>query len=609
MCGIVGYVGRDNAKNVIINGLKRLEYRGYDSAGLALIVNDEIKVFKRVGKIREFEIELNRLNIYSNIGIGHTRWATHGRPTLENAHPHLSCDGKIAVVHNGIVENYAPLKEELLSKGHTFTSQTDTEVIVHLIEEELKTSKGFFEAFLKAVNRLKGSFAICAITTAEPDKLFCARKDSPLVVGLGEDESFVASDVPAFLPYTNRAVFLEDGEVAVVDRKGALFYDFSGAPVKKEVVKIPWSLAQAEKGGYKHFMIKEIYEQPRAVADTISGNTAWFKGEIPLEGIEPSSFDRVQIVACGTSYHAGLIAKFFLENFAKIPAEVDYASEYRYRNPVVNDRTLVIAITQSGETADTLAAMRLAKSKGAKLLAVCNVIGSTATREADCVIYTYAGPEISVASTKAFTTQLTALYLFSLWLARERGALGTEEVEELYSHLLEIPSKIEAFLNRERQDETVKRIALEFYKSSDALYLGRHVNYPIALEGALKLKEISYIHAEGYPAGEMKHGPIALIDEKMPVIVVATKGSIYEKIVSNMEEVKARKGKVIALLNPGSPEAEKIADYKIEVPQVEEFLSPIVSVIPLQLFAYYIADFLGYDVDQPRNLAKSVTVE
>ncbi|WP_456342834.1 glutamine--fructose-6-phosphate transaminase (isomerizing) [Thermovibrio sp.] len=609
MCGIVGYVGRDNAKNVIVDGLKRLEYRGYDSAGLALIVNDEIKVFKRVGKIREFEIELNRLNIYSNIGIGHTRWATHGRPTLENAHPHLSCDGKIAVVHNGIVENYAPLKEELLSKGHTFTSQTDTEVIVHLIEEELKTSKGFFEAFLKAVNRLKGSFAICAITTAEPDKLFCARKDSPLVVGLGEDESFVASDVPAFLPYTNRAVFLEDGEVAVVDRKGALFYDFSGAPVKKEVVKIPWSLAQAEKGGYKHFMIKEIYEQPRAVADTISGNTAWFKGEIPLEGIKPSSFDRVQIVACGTSYHAGLIAKFFLENFAKIPAEVDYASEYRYRNPVVNDRTLVIAITQSGETADTLAAMRLAKSKGAKLLAVCNVIGSTATREADCVIYTYAGPEISVASTKAFTTQLTALYLFSLWLARERGALGTEEVEELYSHLLEIPSKIEAFLNRERQDETVKRIALEFYKSSDALYLGRHVNYPIALEGALKLKEISYIHAEGYPAGEMKHGPIALIDEKMPVIVVATKGSIYEKIVSNMEEVKARKGKVIALLNPGSPEAEKIADYKIEVPQVEEFLSPIVSVIPLQLFAYYIADFLGYDVDQPRNLAKSVTVE
>ncbi len=609
MCGIVGYVGRDNAKNVIINGLKRLEYRGYDSAGLALIVNDEIKVFKRVGKIREFEIELNRLNIYSNIGIGHTRWATHGRPTLENAHPHLSCDGKIAVVHNGIVENYAPLKEELLSKGHTFTSQTDTEVIVHLIEEELKTSKGFFEAFLKTVNRLKGSFAICAITTAEPDKLFCARKDSPLVVGLGDDESFVASDVPAFLPYTNRAVFLEDGEVAVVDRKGALFYDFSRAPVKKEVMKIPWSLAQAEKGGYKHFMIKEIYEQPRAVADTISGNTAWFKGEIPLEGIEPSSFDRVQIVACGTSYHAGLIAKFFLENFAKIPAEVDYASEYRYRNPVVNDRTLVIAITQSGETADTLAAMRLAKSKGAKLLAVCNVIGSTATREADCVIYTYAGPEISVASTKAFTTQLTALYLFSLWLARERGALGTEEVEELYSHLLEIPSKIEAFLNRERQDETVKRIALEFYKSSDALYLGRHVNYPIALEGALKLKEISYIHAEGYPAGEMKHGPIALIDEKMPVIVVATKGSIYEKIVSNMEEVKARKGKVIALLNPGSPEAEKIADYKIEVPQVEEFLSPIVSVIPLQLFAYYIADFLGYDVDQPRNLAKSVTVE
>ncbi len=609
MCGIVGYIGRDNAKNVIVDGLKRLEYRGYDSAGLALIVDGEIKVFKKVGKIREFEIELNRLNIYSNIGIGHTRWATHGKPTFENAHPHLSCDGKIAVVHNGIIENYAPLKEELTLKGHTFKSQTDTEVIVHLIEEELKSSKDFFEAFLRAVNRLKGSFAICLITTYEPDKLFCVRKDSPLVVGLGEGESFVASDVPAFLPYTNRAVFLNDGEVAVVKGGGALFYDFSGVPLQKEVIKIPWSLAQAEKGGYKHFMLKEIYEQPRGVADTISGNTSWFKGEVPLEGIDPASFDRIQIVACGTSYHAGLIGKFLFENFAKVPTEVDYASEYRYRNPIVDGRTLVIAITQSGETADTLAAVRLAKGKGAKLLAICNVIGSTVTREVDTVIYTYAGPEISVASTKAFTTQLTALFLFSLWLAKERGALSKEEVEKSYNLLLEIPSKIEAFLNRERDQGIVRKIALDLYNSSDALYLGRHVNYPIALEGALKLKEISYIHAEGYPAGEMKHGPIALIDEKMPVIVVATKGSVYEKVVSNMEEVKARKGKIVALINPDSPEAEKLADYKIEVPRVDQFLSPILNVVPLQLLAYYIADFLGYDVDQPRNLAKSVTVE
>ncbi len=609
MCGIVGYVGKDNAKNVVVDGLKRLEYRGYDSAGLALIVNGEIRVFKRVGKIREFEIELNRLNVYSNVGIGHTRWATHGKPTLDNAHPHLSCDGKIALVHNGIIENYAQLKGELLKKGHKFKSQTDTEVVVHLIEEELRSSGNFFEAFLRAVNRLKGSFALCAITTHEPDRLFCARKDSPLVVGLGEGESFVASDVPAFLSYTNRAVFLDDGEVAVVGRDGAVFYDFSGTEVEKEEVRIPWSLAQAEKGGYKHFMIKEIYEQPRAVSDTISGNMAWFKGDVPLEGIDPTSFERIQIVACGTSFHAGLIAKFFFENFSQIPTEVDYASEYRYRNPVVNGKTLVIAITQSGETADTLAAMRLARKKGAKLLAVCNVIGSTATREADTVIYTYAGPEISVASTKAFTTQLTALYMLSLWLGREKDVLKEEEASERFSQLMEVPSKIEYFLGREKREGNVKNIALEFYRSKDALYFGRHVNYPIALEGALKLKEISYIHAEGYPSGEMKHGPIALVDESVPVIFIATKGSVYEKVVSNMEEVKARKGKIIALLNPSSPEVERISDFKIEVPEVDEFLSPIVNVVPLQLFAYYIADFLGYDVDQPRNLAKSVTVE
>ncbi len=609
MCGIVGYIGKDNAKDVIIDGLKRLEYRGYDSAGIALIVDSEIFTYKKQGKIRNIEIELRKVPVYSNIGIGHTRWATHGKPDDINAHPHLDCTKKIALVHNGIVENYAELRRELQTKGHTFLSQTDTEVIVHLIEEELKTSPDFFTAFLSAVKRLQGSYAIAVITLHQPDTIFVARKDSPLVIGLGEGENFVASDVPAFLSYTNRVIFLDDFEVATVNSNSVSVFNTDGERVEKKVVTVPWSLSQAEKAGYKHFMLKEINEQPRAVADTISGNLSWFRGESYLEGIDPNSFSRIQIVACGTSYHAGLIAKFYLENFAKVPTEVDYASEYRYREPIVDENTLVISITQSGETADTLAAMRLAREKGAKLLTICNVIGSTATREADTVIYTYAGPEISVASTKAFTTQLTALFLFTLYLSRERRALASDEVDSYLKELLELPSKIEAFLNLEREKEVVKKIALEFYRAKDALYLGRHVNYPIALEGALKLKEISYIHAEGYPAGEMKHGPIALIDENIPVVVVATRGKVLDKIVSNVEEVKARKGRVIAVTNPSVKKIGELAEFLIEVPEVNEYLSPIVNVVPLQLFAYYIADFLGYDVDQPRNLAKSVTVE
>lgn len=609
MCGIVGYIGKDNAKDVIIDGLKRLEYRGYDSAGIALLVDDEIFTYKKQGKIRNIEIELRRIPVYSNVGIGHTRWATHGKPDDINAHPHLDCTKKIALVHNGIVENYAELRKFLIERGHTFLSQTDTEVIVHLIEEELKTFPDFFTAFLNALRKLQGSYAIAVITLHQPDTIFVARKDSPLVIGLGEGENFVASDVPAFLPYTNRVVFLKDFEVAMVTSSQVSVFDINGEKVEKKEITIPWSLSQAEKAGYKHFMLKEINEQPRAVADTISGNMSWFRGETELEGINPNSFSRIQIVACGTSYHAGLITKFYLENFAKIPTEVDYASEYRYRDPIVDENTLVISITQSGETADTLAAMRLAKEKGAKLLTVCNVIGSTATREADTVIYTYAGPEISVASTKAFTTQLTALFLFTLYLSRERGVLSSEEVDRFLKELLELPSKLETFLNLEREKELVKKTALEFYKAQDALYLGRHVNYPIALEGALKLKEISYIHAEGYPAGEMKHGPIALIDEKVPVIVVATKGKVLDKVISNIEEVKARKGKVIAVTNPSVKKVGELAEFLIEVPEVNEYLSPIVNVVPLQLFAYYIADFLGYDVDQPRNLAKSVTVE
>ncbi len=609
MCGIVGYIGKDNAKDVIVDGLKRLEYRGYDSAGIALIVDGEIFTYKKQGKIRNIEVELRRVPVYSNVGIGHTRWATHGKPNDVNAHPHLDCTKKIALVHNGIVENYAELRRELTEKGHTFTSQTDTEVIVHLIEEELKHSSDFFTAFLSAVKRLQGSYAIAVITLHQPDTVFVARKDSPLVIGLGEGENFVASDVPAFLSYTNRVIFLDDFEIATVTSSQVSVFDLNGERVGKQTVTIPWSLSLAEKAGYKHFMLKEINEQPRAVADTISGNLSWLRKETELEGIDLNSFNRIQIVACGTSYHAGLIAKFYLENIAKIPTEVDYASEYRYRDPIVDEKTLVISITQSGETADTLAAMRLAKKERAKLLTICNVIGSTATREADTVIYTYAGPEISVASTKAFTTQLTALFLFTLYLSRERGTLSSEEVERYLRELMELPSKLETFLNLEKEEGVVRKIALEFYRAKDALYLGRHVNYPIALEGALKLKEISYIHAEGYPAGEMKHGPIALIDENVPVVVVATKGKVLEKVISNIEEVKARKGRVIAVTNPSVKKVGELADFILQVPEVDEYLSPVVNVVPLQLFAYYIADFLGYDVDQPRNLAKSVTVE
>ena len=607
MCGIVGYVGKDNAKDVIVDGLKRLEYRGYDSAGIALLLKNEIFVYKRKGKIRNLEIDLRKKQVFSNTGIGHTRWATHGEPTDGNAHPHLSCDGKIALVHNGIIENYSELKGELIEKGHRFVSDTDTEVIVHLVEEEFKSAGNFFEAFLSGVRKLEGSYAVALITLHEPETIFVARKDSPLVVGFGEGENFVASDVPAFLQYTNRVAFLDDFELAVVRQDSVTFFDFEGTEKRKKTITIPWSLSQAEKAGYKHFMLKEINEQPRAISDTISGNMRLAKEGV--EGINPTQVGRIQIVACGTSYHAGLIGKFYFENFAGVPTEVDYASEYRYRSPVLTEDTLVISITQSGETADTLAAMRLAKKKGAKVLTVCNVIGSTATREADTVIYTFAGPEISVASTKAFTTQLTVLYLLALVFGRERGVIESHEFESRLKSLIEIPGKIESFLKTEREKETVRKIALEFYKSKDALYLGRHVNYPIALEGALKLKEISYIHAEGYPAGEMKHGPIALIDESVPVVFVATKGKVLEKVISNIEEVKARKGRVISVANPGIGEVEELSDFVIKVPEVEEFLSPIVNVVPLQLFAYYIADFLGYDVDQPRNLAKSVTVE
>ena len=605
MCGIVGYIGNDNAKNIVINGLSRLEYRGYDSAGISFIDENKLKVYKRSGKLRNLEIEVNRDTSLPSVAIGHTRWATHGEPTDINAHPHTDCDNKIVIVHNGIIENFVELRKKLTEKGHTFKSQTDTEVIAHLIEDEMKNGKNFIEALFSAISQIKGSYAIAAISEKEPDKIVCARKDSPLVIGIGEGENFLASDVPAFLHYTNRVIFLEDGEFAIIEREKVTVFDNSGKLIKKDEEEIPWSIAQAEKGGYKHFMIKEIYEQPKGISDTISGKLSVIKGETQLL----FDFNNIEIVACGTSYHAGLIGKFYIETLSKVPVSVDYASEYRYREPLVDKNSLVIAISQSGETADTLAAVKLAKKKGAKVIAICNVIGSTITREADHTIYTYAGPEISVASTKAFTTQLTALFLTALEIAIQRKTLKEEEKEKYIDLLLEIPSKMEDFLEKERKEKNIKKLALEFYMAKDALFLGRYVNYPIALEGALKLKEISYIHAEGYPAGEMKHGPIALIDEKMPVIVVAPKDKVYEKMVSNIEEVKTRKGKVIAIINSNCEEIKRLTDRIVEIPETDRLLTPFLTVVPMQLFAYYIADFLGYDVDQPRNLAKSVTVE
>ncbi|WP_456397414.1 glutamine--fructose-6-phosphate transaminase (isomerizing) [Desulfurobacterium sp.] len=605
MCGIVGYIGKDNAKNIVINGLKRLEYRGYDSAGVAFIDSGKLKIYKKSGKIRNLEFELNKDLSLPHIAIGHTRWATHGEPNDINAHPHVDCTAKIAVVHNGIVENFTELRKLLENRGHKFKSQTDTEVIAHLIEEEIQKGKNLQEAVLSAVAKLKGSYAAAVICESEPDKIVCVRKDSPLVIGIGEGENFIASDVPAFLSYTNKVIFLNDNECAVVTADNIKIFDLNGNKIEKAIKEIPWSIAQAEKGGYKHFMLKEIHEQPKAIGDTISGKMSIFKkdGKISMD------FDKVQIVACGTSFHAGLIGKFFIESISQIPVSVDYASEYRYRNPIIDNKTLIIAISQSGETADTLAAVRLAKKKGAKVVAICNVIGSTITREADYTIYTHAGPEISVASTKAFTTQLAALFLFAVEVAKVRKAINEETENKLLNELSEIPKKLKTFLELEKERKFIRKIALEFYNSKDALYLGRFVNYPIALEGALKLKEISYIHAEGYPAGEMKHGPIALIDEKMPVVVIAPKDRVYEKMVSNIEEVKARKGKVIAVTNANCSEIEKLADFTIEIPITEELLYPFLTVVPLQLFAYHIADFLGYDVDQPRNLAKSVTVE
>jgi glutamine---fructose-6-phosphate transaminase (isomerizing) len=617
MCGIVGYIGTQKAVPIILEGLKRLEYRGYDSAGLAVYCEgDQLAVRRAKGKLRNLEQAIRLDPVDGVFGIGHTRWATHGRPTEENAHPHRDCKGDIVVVHNGIVENYLALKQQLQNEGHQFKTETDTEVIAHLVE---KHYQGNLERSVRAtVKELTGVFALAVISRLEPNKIVAARSGPPVVIGLGDNEYFVASDVPAILAHTQDMFFLADGDMAVLTSAGVQLCDFDGRPVSRQVSHILWNPIEAEKGGYQHFMLKEIYEQPRAVRDTTMGRVGQETGHIFLDemDITPAEFARfrqVRIVACGTSWHAALAGKFMIERLARIPVEVDYGSEFRYRDPIVGEDTLTVVISQSGETADTLAAQREAKQKGSKTLAICNVVGSMITREAAGTIYTHAGPEIGVASTKAFTCQLTALFILAMHLGQANKYLDESSSRCLVQELLRLPGKLETVLSN---DALYEGLARKLQHSRDALFLGRGIHYPIALEGALKLKEISYIHAEGYPAGEMKHGPNALIDENLPVVVLATRDPasaesriLYEKTISNIQEVKAREGIVIAISTQGDEEARKTADHVIELPPVSELLAPILEIVPLQLLAYHIAVRRGCDVDQPRNLAKSVTVE
>jgi glucosamine--fructose-6-phosphate aminotransferase (isomerizing) len=624
MCGIVGYVGRKEVVPIIIEGLRRLEYRGYDSAGIAVAGNgDKLQVRRAEGKLRNLEEVIRLKPLEGTYGIGHTRWATHGRPTEENAHPHRDCTGKIVVVHNGIVENYLSLKKKLIEEGHKFSTETDTEVIAHLTEKHLfKTGNGHHptleDAVRKTVKELSGVFALAVISVDEPNKIVAARNGPPLVVGLGNEEYFVASDVPAILYHTRDIFFLADGDLAVVTPAGVQLTDFDGKPIERQVQHVTWDPIMAEKGGFKHFMLKEIYEQPRAVRDTTLGRVSLDTGHIFLDEMQIGDAEfraakKINIVACGTSWHAGQAGKFMIESFARVPVEVDYASEWRYRDPIVSPDTITLVISQSGETADTIAAQREAKAKGSHTLAICNVVGSMITREAAGTIYTHAGPEIGVASTKAFTCQLVALYLFALYLAQVRGAMTAEQIRTAAQELTLIPGKLENILTH---DEACEDLAKRFQRAQDFLFLGRGIHYPIALEGALKLKEISYIHAEGYPAGEMKHGPNALIDENLPVVIIATRDANnpdsmvrYEKTMSNLKEVKARSGVVIALATEGDEEIKEAADHVLYVPAATEELSPILEIVPLQLLAYHIAVRRGCDVDQPRNLAKSVTVE
>lgn len=612
MCGIVAYIGKKEAFPILLKGLKRLEYRGYDSAGIA-VLNGALHVYKKAGKVTQLENYTDGKDVTATIGMGHTRWATHGVPNDENAHPHLSNSGDLAVIHNGIIENYAVLKEELQKRGYTFHSDTDTEVLVNLIEEVKKQDKSSLEdAVRTALNEVIGAYAIVVMDRNDPDHLIAARKGSPLVLGIGEDEFFVASDASPIIEYTKNVVYLDDKEYACISRDGSFFIKTLGNVEKSPAIqKLEMSLEMIEKGGFEHFMLKEIYEQPRVIADALRGRMSAAEGWIKLGGLSEytariGNAERFIITACGTSWHSGLIGEYLIEDLARVPVEVEYASEFRYRNPIINEKDVVIAISQSGETADTLAAIELAKERGALIYGICNVIGSSIARMSHAGSYCHAGPEIGVASTKAFTTQICIITLIALQLAKEKGTISTSKLREILYELEELPKKIEKTL---LLNDQVLEIAKIYKDAKNFLYLGRGYNFPVALEGALKLKEISYIHAEGYPAAEMKHGPIALIDEEMPVVFLATNVSAYEKIISNIQEVKARKGKIIAIVNEGDTQIRSLADHIIEVPETEEVLSPLVTIVPLQLLSYHMAILRGCNVDQPRNLAKSVTVE
>ncbi|MFA5908940.1 MAG: glutamine--fructose-6-phosphate transaminase (isomerizing) [Vicinamibacterales bacterium] len=614
MCGIIGYIGPKPVVPVILDGLRRLEYRGYDSAGVAVVHDGVIDIRRSAGKLINLEASIQAKPMVGEYGLGHTRWATHGRPTEENAHPHRDGTGRIVVVHNGIIENYLEIKRELIAEGHKFESETDTEVVAHLVQKEWQ-GDGLENAVLRAMKRVRGLFALVLLSADDPLKLVTVRNGPPIVVGIGEGEYFVASDVPAILSHTRNVVFMEDREMAVLTPAGVTFMTLDGTVVERQPTRVTWDPISAEKAGYKHFMLKEIFEQPHAVRDTVLGRCSVETGQVHLAEMAISdadlrAIDKITLLACGTSWHAALVGKFMIEELAKLSVEVDYGSEYRYRNPIINTTTLAVAITQSGETADTLAALREAKGKGARSLAICNVVGSMATREAEGTIYTHAGPEIGVASTKAFTTQLVALYLFALKLAEVRETLTKAERCAHIQALMQLPQILEDTLKSARE---IEEIAVRFHNRSDFLYLGRGINYPIALEGALKLKEISYIHAEGYPAGEMKHGPIALIDEQMPVVALATHDHVFEKMQGNIQEAKARGGSIIAITTAGDTTLQQVlspeTDSLVAVPATSPLLMPVVLSIPLQLLSYYIAVRRGCDVDQPRNLAKSVTVE
>ena len=609
MCGIVGYVGHKQATPFLLEGLTKLEYRGYDSAGIAVFNGQSIRVEKSVGRLASLKEKINGNEPQGVIGIGHTRWATHGRPSDRNSHPHTDCTGDFVVVHNGIIENFLMLKEELIKKGHEFKSETDTEVIAHLLED---VYNGDFEASVREVlRRIEGSYSLVFMSKKDPDRLICTKQDNPLVIGLGKDENFIASDIPAIINRTHRTYIINDGEMAVVRKDSVWITNRQGKPVTKKVFEVNWNAEAAEKGGYEHFMLKEIHEQPKAVRDTVSPRLAKDDSAVVLDELKwnedfVSSFRKIFIVACGTAYHAGIVGKYYIERLARIPVEVDIASEFRYRRPIIDDNTLTVVISQSGETSDTLAALKESKRLGAKTLAITNVVGSSIAREADQVIYTWAGPEIAVASTKAYTTQLITVFMLAMYMAGIKKTVTAERTKSLLSQLRQIPAQISETLE---DVDPIKTFAKEYGFNEDVFFIGRSLDYAVALEGALKLKEISYIHAEGYPAAEMKHGPIALISNEMPVIAIATQSDTYEKVISNIQEIKARKGRIISIVTEGDEVVRKLSSYSIEVPKTETCLTPLLSVIPLQLLAYHIAVVKGCDVDQPRNLAKSVTVE